>query len=161
MKSMENVIQSGMLASIVTMTISGGYNYNWTSTQQEDLSKVTFPHANLYLMPQEDTMDGISFPNMNAFRNKQSYELRCFNKLETESATSSFEIDSTLNYMLHDIKKWVGSNPVPDYIEMIEYIRSVRKPLNGTSDIMLPKYLIVTLNVYYNQDRKYPDVIAC
>lgn len=161
MLSIENVINSGLVSAITSMNISGGYNYDWVSAQQEDLTKVSFPHANLYLQPTEETLDSISFPNMDAFRNKQTYEIHCYNKLTTESGNSYFKIDETLNYMLHDIKKLIGSNPVPDYIESVEYIRATRKELNNGSDIILPKYLIVTVQVYYSQSRLFPDQLAC
>jgi len=162
MVSLENTIISGFLAAVTDMNTSGNYNYNWLSVQQQDLSKVTFPHLNMYQLPNEATRDSASFPNMNAFRNKQTYELHCFNKLTPESDNSVFEIDNTLNYMLHDIKKLIGSNPIDDTVEAVDYIGSIQRTLNNGSDIILPKYLVVTIEVYYSQDRQNPNqIVGC
>jgi hypothetical protein len=158
MASKLSVIQSGIISVIESMTVSGGYNYDWTSTQQEDFNKVTsWPHANVYLEPEEISSDDVGIPNMSSYRNTTYFQLHCYHKLDEESTNSTFDIDYILNDMLHDIKKGFGSNPTLDGEVYYVAYKGSRRMISGQGeDIFLPKKLIVRLEVDYAQDRTEP-----
>lgn len=163
--SMLDNITSGLFDAFDTMLISNGYNYDVTGGygvqyQQEDFNKAQFPLYNVYML-EENSMDEAVYPNMNSFRNTVLMEIHCYNKLSSESSNSTFDIDKILNYMLHDIKKMIGSNrTLGSTCESIFYKRSERVDSGGREDIMLPKKLIITAEINYSQDDRTPSVAA-
>lgn len=163
--SMLETIQSGLFDAFDTMLVADGYNYNVSGGygvqyQQEDFNKAQFPLYNVYVI-NEESMDEAVFPNMNSFRNTATIEIHCYNKLADESSNSVFDIDTVLNYMLHDIKKMIGSNrTLGSTCESIFYKRSERVDSGGREDIMLPKKLIITAEINYSQDDRTPSVAA-
>jgi len=158
MASKLTLIQSGILNVIDSMTISGGYNYDWDSTQQEDFNKVeSFPLANVYLEPEETSSDDVGIPNMNSYRNTVMFQIHCYNKLSYESTNSIFDIDNVLNDMLHDIKRSFGRNPtLSGQVYYAAYKGSNRMDSGQAEDIILPRKLVVRLEIDYAQDRRDP-----
>lgn len=158
MASKLSLIQSGLISVVESMTVSGGYNFNWSSTQQEDFSKISsWPHANIYLEPEETSTDDVGVPNINAFRNTAYFQIEAFNKLNIESSNSTFDIDYVLNDMLDDIKRMIGHYPTLDgQVYYVAYKGSRRSASGQREDILLPKKLIVRLEIDYSQDRKQP-----
>jgi len=151
-------IQNEIINVIEAMTVSGGYNYDWTSTQQEDFNKISsWPHANVYLEPEEISSDGPGIPNMNSYRNTDYFQIECLNKLSYESSNSTFDIDNVLNDMLHDIKRSFGRNPTLNgEVFYVTYQGSRRVDSGQREDILLPRKLLVRLKVDYSQDRQEP-----
>ena len=153
------VIQNGLITMITGMRNLNGYNYDYLSTQQEDFTKVTsWPHINVYLMPNEDNLDEPEHACMNAFRNEVYFELHCFHKLSSETTNSVFNIDSTLNNMLHDVKKMIGYWPTGGGLwEYIMYDGCERGKIGIADDIIMPKKLIVRVRISYTQDSTEPN----
>jgi hypothetical protein len=165
MPSMLNTIVSGLYTALDAMSISGGYNYDvdngyGVQYQQEDFAKAKFPLYNIYLSS-ENSVDTADFPNMNAFRNITSLEIHCYHKLSSVTSNSVFNIDIVLNNLLHDIKKLIGNyHTLNSTCEGIFYKRSERRPSGDMSDVLLPKKLVVFVDVYYSQAQTQPAVIA-
>jgi len=155
MASKLSLIQSDIITVIESMTVLGDYNYNWSSTQQEDFNKITsWPHANVYLEPEETSADDVGIPNMNSYRNTVYFQIHCHGKLSNESNNSTFDIDYILNDMLHDMKKGFGAFPTLDgQVYYVAYKGSRRVVSGQGEDIFLPKKLIVRIEVDYAQDR--------
>lgn len=156
-------IQRALISHVETMTISGGYNSDYSSTQQDDFNKVTsWPLVNVFLLPVESVFNQIDFPDMNSYRNIAQFEFHCFNKMAEEEDNSDFEIDYVLNDMLHDVKKLLGINPtLGDVVEFAEYKGSRRERSGAGDDIFIPKKLIVKIDIAYSQSRTDPTQLAC
>lgn len=161
MADMLSTIQSGLISALDNMTISGGYNSDYDSFQQDDLAKVTtWPLINVYMSPDERALSDQSSPNMNAIRNEVGFTLECFDKMPTEGSNTDFDVDYVLNDMLHDVKRCIGRNPtLGGLVEYIGYRGSTRTI--AAPDIMIPKRLIVTINIMYSQDSREPTVLGC
>jgi len=157
MYSQLDVIESGILTCLSEMTVSGGYNYDTGTTNQLDFNKASFPLYNLFLYPEERSLDAASHPNMNSFRNEASFEIYCYNKVSEENYNNQFEIDHILNGLLHDVKKMIGHNPtIKGTCEYFGYERSRRENSGAGDDLLIPKVLVVTCNIYYSEDHMNP-----
>lgn len=155
---MLNNIDTALRDRILSLSISGGYNYDWQSVNNEDFNLVEFfPLVNIYQLD-EASINSASYPDMNSLRNQLIVELHCYNRLPQESSNSVFDIDRELNYMLHDIKKMIGNYPTLNgAVEYVSYIRSTRQSSGKQDDLLLPKKLVVTIAISYSQDSMNPE----
>jgi hypothetical protein len=152
-------IHEALIDALESMSVVDGYNYDCGTTQEIDFAKVNnWPLYNVYLFENETTLEG-KYHNMNSFRNVAKFEIRCYNKLDTEGTNSTFDIDDILSYMLHDIKKMIGENPsLSGIVDYVAYNKSEQRKSGQSENIMMPKYLAVTISITYSQQRIYPHL---
>lgn len=152
------VIHQGLVNMILNMRNLDGYNYDYVSTQQEDLTKVsTYPHINVYQVERETSLDEIEMAGMNAYRNEAEFRLVCYMPASADT-DNTFNIDSNLNNVLHDVKKVLGNYPTLDGLcEYNTYEESYKEIYGIGDDIFKPKRLVIKILVGYIQDVTEPN----
>jgi len=133
----------------------GTYNFDWGTVNQPDLAKVTFPSA-LVVLEEEINMDEAGGAWSNGYLNQAIYIITVRAKLNEEKHIPIFEIDAELNKALDDLKKLFGSNySVDGSCDRIMY-RGMRRNLERTGDLFVPKSMETRWNVEYTQGRTTP-----
>lgn len=124
-------------------------------TQQEDLSKASFPLYNLYLNPNESLTKPNTHLDINSYRFTAFWEIHCFNKT-TDQSDSRFAHNLVLFDMLKDVKTLLGTNILYDICEEVKYLGCTIVKLADGANIVCPQKLVIRLQTTYSQQRLFP-----
>jgi hypothetical protein len=154
-------IENNIKSIIEAIRSVDGYHFDWEICNQEDLAKVTFPAAMVYLEPEEENLDERTGGCGGSYLNKVTFRIHVVGKLADESSNPNFDMNAVLSKALDDLKKIFGINyHINDNADAFMYRRSVRiRKLNG--DIFVPVELDTFWDCTYMQLRNAPDKRTC
>ena len=155
-----------MTVMIAAMTVEAGYNFNWSSVEnEEDLSiGPNFPRNIINptdgLADNEKNNDEKDGKSSNDYTNDVLFVLLTAVQLDDPKTNPNFEIRSVCRHALDDLKRLFGSNFTLnnncDYImyqsSRIEYIKR--------NDPQRPAQLRSVWKISYSQDRNEPSQFA-
>jgi len=145
-----------MITLMESMTIVGGYNYDWGNCGDDDLAKQElFPASDLEWLIEEN-LDPIDGTHAYAYANQASFRLASWGQLPGEEAVPKRAAMSVLMKMLDDQKKLFGINfTAMDTCQSVMY-RRAEAIIQPQGDRFIPKKLISHWLVLYDQDRVNP-----
>jgi hypothetical protein len=127
-----------------------------STINQEDFNKTTFPLFNIYMDIEVNQLD-FNTPNMDAFSNKVTFRIDCFNKINHESSNALFDADVVLDDLLKLFIDKINDNDDINGLTMGEYYITSRRIKSGIgNDIFIPKKLEIKITVPYNQSMLEP-----
>jgi hypothetical protein len=166
------MIKNSIEALVLTMTKLTGYNYDWQSSSNHDLAKISLPAVVFEFDPLEDNEDAVNGPDSNMYANRVTVKMECYNEISAAEITTEGETSIpddpqcafklTMDKMLDDIKRLFGRNwylTADCGIERIAYKRSTRA-WSRSADVLKPGKLNVWLDITYCQDRLEPSITA-
>lgn len=104
-------------------------------------------------------MHNQSWAEMRSLETTANFQIQCFNK--TNSNNSIFDSDIVNNAMLHDIIKLIGAYPTLDgLVDQFNYKGSTRRLMSNGTDIMIPKFISIDIEVIYTGDSLNPHLIG-
>lgn len=145
-------ITNKLISNFNSMNISNNYFYTTGTTQQEDFAKVTnWPLYNINV--REDIgLNDRTTPSMGAFKNNLLLTIKGYNKI-LESSNSQFDVYNTLDRMIDDVKKLIYSDyTLGGLVQSVNYKRSYITDSGNKSDIIIPKFVTIEVEIEYNQD---------
>lgn len=152
-------IESNMYTLISELS-PDDYHFDWQSVNEWDVAKQNFPSALIYLIDEECQDFDRNALGTRDYYQECTFEIHVIAELTTETDNPVFEINAELNKALDDLKKCFGINwTINGTADTIMYAGS-RRERRQTGDIMLPSKLITKWQVVYEQDRKYPSMVA-
>jgi len=151
-------IEDKMYDLILSMQL-GTYNYRWSTVNEQDMAKTTFPQALIY-QDVENNLDERSGTWGGAYFNEVLFRIEVRPELDKEYSNPVFQINREFNKALDDLKQLFGRNwNLVGASDTIMYTGSERVyELNG--DIFVPGKLITRWLVKYEQDRVEPTTVC-
>lgn len=147
---MLDTINTSLLTMLESISVASGYFTTTQTTQQEDLAKASYPLYNLYLYPAVVMLDRTTWACLNADRYLSHWLIKCYDKLPSESSNAQFEIDAILSRLQEDVKVAMYNNfTLGGTVEGLYYISSRRVDFNN-SDVLMPKYLEIMIDIPYS-----------
>jgi hypothetical protein len=157
-------IETAMAALITGMKTVNGFNFNWSLTDEEDISIGAFPRAIINptdsLADKETNMDTLAGVGSQDYTNEVLFTILVIGELDTPSTNPNFAIRSNLRKALDDLKMLFGANyTANDTCENIMYAAS-QIEIVKRNDVQRPGQLRVIFKAIYSQDRSNPSVRA-
>jgi hypothetical protein len=167
------MIKDSVESLILSMTQTGGYNYDWLSASQHDLAKVIgFPAAVFEFDPTEENEDSMTGPDSNAYANRVTLKIDSYNEISYAETVTDGEtaipddppcaFKLVMDKMLDDLKRLFGRNwylTADTGVENIVYKRHNRVWSNA-GDALKPGKLESFWEITYCQDRLEPTLTA-
>jgi hypothetical protein len=149
-------IELNIKIKILGMTVTGGYNFDWKTVNQENEAIGDFPRA-LIDSPAETNLDPTNGDNSQAYSNDVLFIIRVKGSQQW-SSNANFTIRSNLRLAMDDLKKLFGPNgdsSVNGSCDEIMY-RSHQVIALNQNEIQRPGYLRSQWLAKYSQDRATP-----
>lgn len=148
-----------MKTDIEGLLQDNGYFFDWGTVNQQDIAKVNFPCAMIWLDPDETNLDEAGGSWAQAYLNEVSFRIRVVGRMDEETSNPVFDNNVNLTKALHDLKKIFGTDySLGGLVDSIMYLSSVRV-FKRNNDIIIPSELETYWKVRYTQDRQTPTVI--
>jgi len=158
-------IRNDMKELVQSMTIAGGFNFDWGTYNQKDLAKATFPCVKEAVTdPEEENVDDEEGVDAQVYQNERIFRLRVVNKISGGLADNPKDAIVDVNEkMLDDLKEIFGKNP---NLKDDSGAHSIRfqgmQPVDHHSgDVEKPWHMDTFWKVRYFQDRLDPRQIGC
>lgn len=119
-------------------------------TQQADLAKATFPLINLYI-DSETCLNTRTKPSIRAYNNILKFRILAYDKLDSESSNTQFEM-TNIRTLMEQIQNILRFSSI-DFLTEID-ITSIRI-VRDSGDIFIPNHLEIDFQGKYCQDSKY------
>jgi len=153
------LIRREMASLVGSMTIVGGYNYDWGAINNRNYAIGNFPRAEFYCS--EENVDEKEGTSSQDYTNQADFEIRVAGKLTTSSTNPLFDINDVFDMATDDLKKVFGiNNNVNDTCNVILYKGFKRTESSGSGDQFIPAKMTVRFKVFYSQDRITPTQYA-
>ena len=157
-------IETNMASLIGAMTIAEGYNFDWGTVNEEDLSNCTFPSAVIdptdSLADKEKNMDTLAGISSRNFTNEVLFTVLVSGEMPEFSSNANFESRSMLRSALDDLKMLFGTNlSINNTCDNVLYVGSQIETLKR-NDVQRPTRLRTIWRVVYSQDRQNPTQYA-
>lgn len=167
------MIKDSIEALILSMTKTGGYNYDWLSASQHDLAKIAgYPACMFEFDPLEMNERAANAQDSNSYANKVTIKIESYNEISYDEIVLDNEYSIpddppcafklVMDKMLDDLKRLFGRNwwlSASTGIEVIDYVKSERT-WSKSGDALKPGKLTSWWEITYCQDRNEPTVTA-
>lgn len=160
MSSIRTTIRDNIANLILSMTKSGGYNADWQTVQQDEVTLGGWPRATVHLGEETstDTEDGTFHEVYNC---TADVLVNIGVKLTTKKANPQYEIDDMLNEAIDDIKRMFGRNVSIGGAGTLPILYvSCSTPEYATGDVFVTKTSTMTWTISYLQCRTEPSQIG-
>lgn len=139
------------------MTTAGGYNFDWGTVNEFDMTLQTFPSAEIFIT----RIDNLDLSNggihSNAYENEAFFEIRVRNQLSTETNDPNRNINTEFNKALDDLLEVFGLHTaVQDAGAQYFMFNGMRREYENQGDRFIPGVMITTWRARYSQDRQDP-----
>jgi hypothetical protein len=146
------------------MRIAGGYNFDWTTSNEEDDAYAGFPRAIIdprdTMADKETCMDISLGLGSQDYTNEVLFTILVTGDLPAFNNNPSFAIRSTMRKALDDLKKVFGvNNQLRGKCDNILYVSSQIEPTRK-NDVLSAAQLRAVFKVIYSQDRQDPTLYA-
>jgi len=152
-------IEQKMYDLIGSMNL-GPYHFDWGTVNQQDMAKMVFPAALIYL-ENETSLDEPDGAWGGAYFNEVTYRIEVRAKLDVEYENPVFEINGQFNKALDDLKKLFGANWSLDGATDTIMYRGSERLEERSGDIFVPGKLITRWLCRYETSRALPDQMSC
>ena len=151
--------QANAIKSLIeSMTVVGGYNFDWVNVNNRNYAIGDFPRAEIYY-PNEENLDTVSGIGSRDYTNAVTFEIHVAAKLNVSSDNPIFEINEQLDLALDDLKMLFGRNPsINGTCDSFLY-RGYKREVKSV-DQFIPTKLITTFRAVYQQDRQTPSQVS-
>ena len=148
-------IEDTIASYILSISRSSVYYFDWRCINVNDISKQTFPSAEIYIEDEDcqDLEDGVA---AGAYNQHLNITIRVRVETDVEESNPAYDVNKELNKALDDLKRMFGNNyNVSDRCATIMY-RGMSRVVDGANNILRAKYMDTRWLVKYTQDRKDP-----
>lgn len=163
--SVLETIESNMKTLIESMTVTGGYNYDWgTINHIDEVKQDNYPTAIVRLdsMDNLDATDGSGYAG--AYKQNATYEITVKAKNATEQTEPLNDLHKYQYRAFEDLLKlfgtnyclYVGGTPACHYIKF-ESVEG--REVSETGDIFRGSDLVTKWQVFFEQSRKNPNIL--
>jgi hypothetical protein len=157
-------IELQITIAILSMTVSGGYNYDWKTANELQLAYGGYPRF-VILSPKETNLDDPNGPNAQAYTNSVLFVIDAMCEQVATTQNPVFTIRSNLRLALDDIKKLFGYECSKDgncfnnsCFEVL--YRSADIIATERNNIQVPAFIRIQAVAKYMQDRLIPTQTA-
>jgi hypothetical protein len=153
-------IETTMADLIGGMTEMSGYNYDWGTVNEEDLSNCTFPSAIIdptdSLADKEKSMDTLAGLGSQEYTNEVLFTVLVVGEMPNFDSNPNFAARSMLRQAMDDLKMLFGrNNQLLGTCDNILYVGSQIETIKR-NDVQRPCRLRAIFRVVYSQDRFSP-----
>jgi len=158
--SIRTTIRDNIADLILSMTKVGGYNADWQTVQQDDVTLGGWPRATVHLGEEtcNDAEDG-TYHQVYACSADVMIDIGV--KLTTKSPNPQYAIDDLLDEAIDDIKRMFGRNLSIGGAGTLPLLYvSCSTPDLATGDVFVTKTATMTWTISYLQCRTEPSQIG-
>lgn len=152
-------IEAAMKSLIQNMAVSGDYNYNWGTVNEDDMALCVFPCAEI-ILTEDTSLDDPEGAWYQAYNNEATFNIVIRGKLDSVEKNPNYSINTVHNKALDDLKKLFGTvYHLSDTCDRIMYV-SMNREIKKNGDVFMPGEMTTVWNVRYTQDRLSPETPA-
>jgi hypothetical protein len=142
------------------MTVAGGYNADWQTVQQDDVTLGGWPRATVHL-GEETSNDAEEGTYHQVYACSADVLINIGVKLTTKAANPQYAIDDLLDEAIDDIKRMFGRNlSIGGAGTLPPLYVSCSTPDYATGDVFVTKTATMTWTISYLQSRIEPSQIG-
>lgn len=152
---------------IKSMSVVGGFNYDWSTVNQLEYNIGTFPRAFVY-SKKEKNQDSILGLSSSDYTNQVEWTIKVIGELTFPSDNPMFDIDDVYFKALDDLKALFGQTPmtIPSGVgyclngKCDSFLYTGFEQVYDSKDQFIPRELITSWQSVYSQDRAVPTKYA-